>query len=96
MEIFFPRFKDRIFGDQFHTFSNFRRISYITIIVELIRQPQAQTFLLYMQSVFYLQHLIYFRPLKSYIDLIKLCRQGLFSIITGSFQFTFQNQVRIN
>ncbi|CAD8208385.1 unnamed protein product [Paramecium octaurelia] len=70
----------------FKPFQIFRTVSYIAIIVEFIRYPEAQSILLSMQSFFYLLYLIFFRPIKSNLDLIKLlCREGLLLIITGSF-----------
>ncbi|CAD8131349.1 unnamed protein product [Paramecium sonneborni] len=83
---FFQDSKTQFWSGNFKPFQIYRTVYYITIIVELIQYPEAQSILLSMQSLFYLIYLIYFRPLISNFYLAKLlCREVVFLIITGSF-----------
>ncbi|CAD8097693.1 unnamed protein product [Paramecium sonneborni] len=83
---FFQDQKTQYWAANFKSFQIFRIISYITIIVKLIKFPEAQSILLSMQSLFYLIYLIIFRPIQSNYDLAKLiCREIILFIITGSF-----------
>ncbi|CAD8094674.1 unnamed protein product [Paramecium primaurelia] len=83
---FFQDSKIEFWASNFKPFQIYRTVFYITIIVEFIRYPEAQSILLSMQSLFYLIYLIFFRPIKSNFDLIKLLfREVIFLLITGSF-----------